>query len=246
MRLMEYRQRTLRLAIDGEFGAFVVASKNPILGELIKRLAHRELSMARNWGYDQTPEGKKKQREANALNADRRHAQEKHRRENDPEFCTQTLERRRKLRAKFPERFKEEEKLRRQTRTEAELVEDREYFRVWMRNKRRTDIQYCLGNRLRSRIWHALDYGVTKAAKTAELTGCSIAELRAHLESKFAEGMSWENRDKWHIDHIIPCASFDLSDPVQQKKCFHWSNLQPLWQWDNQSKSAKLEWCAAA
>lgn len=54
--------------------------------------------------------------------------------------------------------------------------------------------------------------------------------------------MTWANYGKsgWHIDHIKPCASFDLSDPDQQKACFHYSNLQPLWAFDNLSKGAKL------
>lgn len=57
--------------------------------------------------------------------------------------------------------------------------------------------------------------------------------------------MSWQNRgrghDKWHIDHVRPCASFDLTDPEQQKQCFHWSNMQPLWQTDNLRKGSKYE-----
>ncbi len=51
--------------------------------------------------------------------------------------------------------------------------------------------------------------------------------------------MTWDNYGKWQIDHKIPCASFDLTDPEQQKSCFHFSNLQPLWAKDNNSKGAK-------
>jgi hypothetical protein len=71
--------------------------------------------------------------------------------------------------------------------------------------------------------------------------GCSIAYAYAYLEAQFAEGMSWENYGEWHIDHIRPCASFDLEDPVQQRECFHYTNLQPLWAKDNLSKSDKWE-----
>jgi hypothetical protein len=73
-----------------------------------------------------------------------------------------------------------------------------------------------------------------------ELVGCTPLDLMAHLESKFLLGMTWENRHLWHIDHIIPCDAFDLIDPGQQRACFHWTNLQPLWSSDNLSKSNKI------
>ena len=72
-----------------------------------------------------------------------------------------------------------------------------------------------------------------------EFVGCSIDELKKHLSSQFTEGMSWENYGEWHIDHIKPCASFDLSILEEQKKCFHYSNLQPLWAKDNLKKGVK-------
>lgn len=81
-----------------------------------------------------------------------------------------------------------------------------------------------------------------KAFKTAELIGCSVPELRAHLERHFLPGMTWENYGPvWHIDHVRPCASFDLSDPAQQKRCFHYTNLRPLWAIDNIRKGRKWE-----
>jgi len=79
-----------------------------------------------------------------------------------------------------------------------------------------------------------------KYQDTKTLTGCSVEYLKQHLESQFTEGMSWDNYGKFHIDHILPCASFDLSKPSEQKKCFHYTNLQPLWAADNLSKGAKL------
>jgi hypothetical protein len=60
------------------------------------------------------------------------------------------------------------------------------------------------------------------------------------MESLFLEGMSWDNYGKWHIDHIRPCSSFDLSDTEQQKICFNYKNLQPLWAEDNLRKGAKV------
>lgn len=72
------------------------------------------------------------------------------------------------------------------------------------------------------------------------LLGCTGEEFKHHLESKFQPGMSWENMSGWHIDHIRPCVSFDLTDLEEQKRCFHFSNLQPLWALENQKKWTKL------
>lgn len=83
-----------------------------------------------------------------------------------------------------------------------------------------------------------------KSDSTAKLLGCSYDECRKHLEDQFTEGMSWDNYgfDGWHIDHIIPCASFDLTKEEEQRKCFHYTNLQPLWAEDNLKKSSKIKW----
>lgn len=76
---------------------------------------------------------------------------------------------------------------------------------------------------------------------TSELLSCTGQELKIHLESLWQEGMTWDNYGfyGWHIDHIKPIASFDLSDPEQVAECFHYSNLQPLWAADNLSKGAR-------
>ncbi len=84
--------------------------------------------------------------------------------------------------------------------------------------------------------------GAIKSARTIELLGTSVSGLREWLQAQFLPGMSWDNMGRfgWHIDHRIPCAAFDLSDPLEQKLCFHYTNLQPLWWRDNLSKGAKL------
>lgn len=71
--------------------------------------------------------------------------------------------------------------------------------------------------------------------------GCTPAELRVHIERQFLKGMSWSNRADWHIDHIRPLASFDLTDPEQLRAACHFSNLRPLWAEDNMRKGATLE-----
>ena len=107
-------------------------------------------------------------------------------------------------------------------------------------NRRRTDFNFKILTLLRGRITKALK-GYNKYSTTVELLGCSTDELWTHLESKFTEGMTKENHGEWHVDHIIPCSSFDLTDPEQQAKCFHYTNLQPLWALDNIKKGQKCD-----
>jgi hypothetical protein len=118
-------------------------------------------------------------------------------------------------------------------------------IRVRMRNRRRNDVAYAIRMNLSSRLSMLLSRKKSKkSASTVKLIGCTLQHLLAHLEYQFKPGMSWSNYglgpDKWHIDHIVPCAMFDLTDPGQQRDCFHYSNLQPLWQSDNLRKGAKL------
>lgn len=107
--------------------------------------------------------------------------------------------------------------------------------------RRKLNIDYRLLNNLRSRIRAAIKNG-KKCMKTTEILGASIESVRLHLESKFTEGMNWANYGLygWHIDHIVPCDKFDLSKKSEQKKCFHYTNLQPLWAKENIKKSNKI------
>jgi hypothetical protein len=73
------------------------------------------------------------------------------------------------------------------------------------------------------------------------MLGCTLAELRAHLEAQFQPGMTWANYGAWHVDHRRPLSSFDLSDPAQVVVACHHSNLQPLWAVDNIRKGARAE-----
>jgi Uri superfamily endonuclease len=101
-----------------------------------------------------------------------------------------------------------------------------------------TDANYRLTRLLRGRMREALK-GHSKSASTIELLGCTVDECKAHLEAQFTEGMSWANHGEWHIDHIRPCASFDLTIAADQRLCFHYSNLQPLSAADNLAKGDK-------
>jgi hypothetical protein len=107
-------------------------------------------------------------------------------------------------------------------------------------NKLKTDPQYKLSLSLRRRLRCALKSNYKSGSAINDL-GCSIEELKNHLESKFQEGMSWDNwsYEGWHIDHIKPLASFDLTDRNQLLQACHYTNLQPLWAKDNRAKSDK-------
>lgn len=111
------------------------------------------------------------------------------------------------------------------------------------RLKHATDPNIRLKANLHSRLlWALHEQRGRKHANTMSIIGCSIEFLKTYLEAKFLPGMSWENygRYGWHVDHIWPCASFDLTDPEQQKICFGYQNLQPLWEVDNLRKGATV------
>jgi hypothetical protein len=114
----------------------------------------------------------------------------------------------------------------------------------------KTDIQFKLSRSLRRRLRDAIKrnslykkHQNPKAGSFVGDLGCTVAELKIHIESKFQEGMSWGNwghRGKvWHIDHIIPLVSVDLTDREQFLKVSHYTNLQPLWAHENQVKGIK-------
>lgn len=109
------------------------------------------------------------------------------------------------------------------------------------RERYASDVLYKLGVNLRSRLGGVIrTMKGQKNSRSLELLGCSIDWLKAHLESNFKTGMTWENHGPvWEIDHVKPCAKFDLADPKQQKACFHWTNFQPLFVEENRKKGCK-------
>jgi hypothetical protein len=116
-----------------------------------------------------------------------------------------------------------------------------EKYKLYETERKKIDPVFKLLKTLRSRIGTALvKNNNIKCETTISLLGCTVEQCRIHLQNKFKEGMTWDNHGKWHIDHIIPCSSFDLSKEEQQKKCFHYSNLQPLWAYENLSKGNKI------
>ena len=111
----------------------------------------------------------------------------------------------------------------------------REEYKIYRKKREETDINFKIATRLRSRLYKAIKDSAKKGSAVNDL-GCSISFLKQHLESLFSFGMSWENYGKWHVDHIKPLVSFDLTIREQFLKACHFTNLQPLWAKDNISK----------
>lgn len=112
--------------------------------------------------------------------------------------------------------------------------------RVYAAIKRKIDPLFVLKMRIRSRIHNGLRaIGKLKTMHTEMFIGCSFAELKIHVERQFTKGMTWENRDQWHIDHIIPLSTAKTEEDVIRLN--HYTNLRPLWAKDNLAKSDKVE-----
>jgi len=117
---------------------------------------------------------------------------------------------------------------------------NKKHISQWRREHKIKNPTYKVACTLRSRISALIrKAGVDKTLRSTELLGCSIDAFRQHLERNFVVGMTWMNYGKWHIDHIVPCCAFDLSDVEEQKRCFHYTNQRPLWASDNLKKSSK-------
>jgi hypothetical protein len=116
--------------------------------------------------------------------------------------------------------------------------------RRYLNKKYRTNENYRIQKSYRKKTTKALKRLLSGKLQTTkdkhrDYLGCSISYYKDYIESKFQEGMTWENYGVhgWHLDHIIPCTAFDLTNPEQIKKCFHYTNTQPLWAKDNIKKS---------
>ena len=102
------------------------------------------------------------------------------------------------------------------------------------------DPDFKLSTRLRGRLGKLIN---SKKQRTFEYLGCELDLAKKWIESKFSEGMSWENHGKvWHIDHVMPCSKFDFTQEVNIYLCFSWTNLQPLFAQDNFVKNNRLIW----
>lgn len=117
-------------------------------------------------------------------------------------------------------------------------LENKKYLNEYTLNKLHTDPIFKLKHNLRSRL---RKFVKNRSRSALKYLGCDIKFLIGYFEGKFKDGMTWENHGKvWHIDHILPCRSFNLSKESEIQKCFHYTNLQPLFISENLLKSDKL------
>jgi len=110
---------------------------------------------------------------------------------------------------------------------------------LYAKERRKSDPLFGMAGRARCRIRNFLtSKGFTKSKTTEEIIGCSFGFLVSHIESMFSEGMSWENRGCWRMDHIIPLSSASSEEEILA--LCHYTNLQPLWAYENKSKGCRI------
>ena len=108
-------------------------------------------------------------------------------------------------------------------------------------NRYRTNPNVRIAATIRGHLRRIVKSGGVKDAASISYVGCTVAQLRKHIERQFAPGMTWENHGSWHIDHIVPLAAFDFAAfPAQIKQAEHYTNLRPMWAAENISKCDTL------
>jgi hypothetical protein len=147
--------------------------------------------------------------------------------------------RRARMKVEHPERYREEQLRHSRRREKRRGRRDRlVYFREWRREYRKNPA-VRLAKNLRDRLLSVLR-GKVRSGESVRQLGCSAAEAVVHLERQFRPRMTWKNWGRvWHVDHIRPLASFDLTEPEQLRQACHFTNLRPLYRVENLAKGAK-------
>lgn len=178
-------------------------------------------------------------------NAEKLSKQKKIYRENNKEHIRELLKKwgieNKEYRKKKSKEYHLKNKIIRNIKNSEYQKNNRELINKNLRKRYKNDPSFRLIQHLRGRVKDFVK-GKGKSISTRELLGCSQEYLLNYLESRFDDSMGWYDYGKngWHIDHIKPCSSFDLNNISEQKECFHYSNLQPLWAHDNISKGCRV------
>lgn len=129
------------------------------------------------------------------------------------------------------------ERRRKYRQNNKELLAERN--RVYQEKRRAHDHKYVLVGRLRRRMLQALnEKHLTKNQTTMQALGCDADYFCQHIERQFLKGMNWENRDKWHLDHIVPISSAKTEEEIYQLA--HFTNIRPMWATENISKGNQV------
>ena len=141
----------------------------------------------------------------------------------------------------YSKKYLENNREKRNKLTREWIKNNREKINKYFKKRYYDDITYNITRKLRSRFYSALKR-CSKKTSVIDLIGCNIDFLKKYLNSKFDKNMNWDlfKNGKIHIDHIKPLASYNLTNIVQQREAWHYSNLQPLWKEDNIKKGAKI------
>jgi hypothetical protein len=196
-----------------------------------------KINERRRRNKDKINERRKKNRFKNRDKINKRNREKYKENKQQLKYYTENKERVKEVQRQY--RLKNKEKIKEYRGT----LKYKEKKKKYIKEKLKTNNEFRIVSNLRTRLREAIkDQNTEKAFKFIELLGCTAKEAREHIENQFKKGMTWENYGVlgWHIDHIIPCSYFDLTDPEQQKKCFNYTNLQPLWAHENLSKSVKI------
>lgn len=210
--------RTIKSWVDGEYGQRVKNNRN------------KSYQKAK----ETDPERVKSWQETSYQN-------DKERRKSDQELRKKRIEHSKKWDEQSEPRLKELGRKRWKT---DENVRKRSYER--RKRRKESDFGFKLRENARSRAYGLLKTALNgkplKHCSTLEFFGCTLDFLKDHLRARYKPGMTDGNYGKeWHLDHIKPCSLFDLTDKVQFKECWHYSNLQPLWAHESIAKSNKYE-----
>ncbi len=132
----------------------------------------------------------------------------------------------------------EEEPIKNALKKERINLYNKKHRNIYLKNKRKNDSLFKIKENLRTRTYLAFKYKSWRKQGTEKLLGTDYLTCKKYIESKFTNGMNWSNHGEWHIDHIIPLASAETETDLI--KLCHYTNLQPLWAFDNLSKGAKI------